>query len=191
MSGPNPDCASRNRPHGPHTLFGPGGNKPGSHCAGLPEPDERQIVPAVSATDGAAKVSDKLNWTIDQNHQLQAEVERLRKAVIEVPPRLAGLMADLGGELQKEREWIADFIPLVERVQDERDRLKAVLTKALALADRACICDECEAYRDDLRAALSSTDPATEANEVDRYHQANCVTTPDTRCTCPDPEATS
>ena len=32
---PNPDCAARNRPHGPHKLMGPGGNKPGAYCDGL------------------------------------------------------------------------------------------------------------------------------------------------------------
>ncbi len=33
---PNPDCASRTRPHDPHTLASPGGgNKPGAHCDGL------------------------------------------------------------------------------------------------------------------------------------------------------------
>lgn len=36
---PNFDCAGRDRPHGPHQLAGPGGNKPGAQCAGAGCPE--------------------------------------------------------------------------------------------------------------------------------------------------------
>jgi len=37
---PYPDCAAKDRPHPPHQLAGPGGNKPGAYCDGLSEEDE-------------------------------------------------------------------------------------------------------------------------------------------------------
>ncbi len=41
---PNPDCAARLRPHGPHELASAGGgNKPGARCAGLPDPSESEV----------------------------------------------------------------------------------------------------------------------------------------------------
>lgn len=33
----SPNCAARTRPHEPHTLAGPGGNKPGEPCGGVAE----------------------------------------------------------------------------------------------------------------------------------------------------------
>lgn len=51
---PNPDCASRARPHGPHTLASPGGgNKPGACCDGLrtDDPDTDAALDAATTKD--------------------------------------------------------------------------------------------------------------------------------------------
>ena len=39
--GPHPDCINARHliPHGSHDLMGPGGNKPGSRCGGVPAPE--------------------------------------------------------------------------------------------------------------------------------------------------------
>lgn len=39
--GPNPDCVNTRAgvPHGSHNLAGPGGNKPGARCGGVPAPE--------------------------------------------------------------------------------------------------------------------------------------------------------
>lgn len=68
-SRPNPDCAARDRPHGAHQLAGPGGNKPGSRCAGVPE--------------------DEFDRLIDEAKSLLAEVEH-----IEASADLAGRIRD-------------------------------------------------------------------------------------------------
>lgn len=64
-----------------------------------------------------------------------------------------------------EKDWaglgsILDDVPayadgVVHRLTDQRDEALRKLAAVAALADRACICDECEAYRGDLRAALA------------------------------------
>src|SRR5690242_20402240 len=39
--GPHPDCINARAlvPHGSHNLLGPGGNKPGARCGGVPAPE--------------------------------------------------------------------------------------------------------------------------------------------------------
>lgn len=39
--GPHPDCINTRHqiPHGSHNLMGPGGNKPGARCGGVPAPE--------------------------------------------------------------------------------------------------------------------------------------------------------